>query len=178
MAKTQAATTIPPEVFTTSQGIYTDDVTDVIEVHNMAWGYGVAAVLAGQLSGFLASPFTAVGPHEVTFPASAGYSRRYRGRLWIDPDTDNLELRTVVTMPAANTGRVRITIGATNSVHTHSAGATTTTTSTLATSATGTGLVSFEVEVDHQTGASTSCTLDEWLIQGQAVTSALPSPVE
>lgn len=179
MAKVQTTTEIPPETFTVSQGIYTEDLEAVVEMHNLSFGLGVAAGLAGQLSGYFDfSGFTNLGPAEVTFNTASGYSRRYRGQVWIDPDAANLELRSVVTMPAANTGRVRFTVGATTSVHNHAAASTTTTTSTLATSATGTGLVDFELELDHQTGSSDACILEDWYLQAQAVTSSLPSPVE
>jgi hypothetical protein len=94
----------------------------------------------------------------------------------IDPDATEIALRSVVTMPAANTGRVRFTVGATNSVHNHTAGATTTVTSTLAVSATGSGDVSVEIEVDHQTGSSTSCFLERFGVRQSARTSGLPDP--
>lgn len=180
MAKTQTSSTLPPEVYSVSQGILDRPVRAVVEMHNLAWGLGCAQVICGQRSGFFdASGFTSLGPHEITFQAGSGYSTRYRGQVWIDPDIATLNVYATATMPASNTGRVRITIGGAQVVlTTHTAGATTTSTGTLATSSTGTGLVDFQLELDHQTGSSTSCVLDAWGVQGAARTSGLPDPTE
>lgn len=179
MAKTQAATTIPPEVFSVSNGIYEEDLLDAVELHNLAgFAVGLCVRLAGQVSGFdgWGTSANEVQTHRVAFATGTGYVTWYSGRCYVDPDVAQLSFRTEVTMPAANTGRVRLTVGAGNVVNTHSAGATTVTTGTLATSATGTGMQTWTLEIEHQTGSSPSCILEQWGFWALPRTSALPDP--
>lgn len=181
MSKVQAATSIPPEVFSLSNGVFDADVLDVVELHNLAaFGIGLAHRLAGQVSGLdgWGTSGNEVATHQVTFPTTSGYTTRYTGQVYIDPDVTQLTCVSECTFPASNTGRVRFTVGGANVVNTHAAGSTTTTTGTLATSSTGTGLQTFTIEVDHQTGASPLCVLESWLIYCTPRTSGLPDPVE
>lgn len=180
MAKTQATTTLPPEIFATSQGAYYEDVQDVAEMQNAASFWSLKSVWVDQVSSVAAwgSSGNEIATHEIDFPASSGYTTRYTFRIWIDPDVDSLTCRSTCIFPAANTGRVRITVGAANVVLTHTAAATTTDTDTIATSSSGTGIQTVTVEIDHQTGSSTSCYLLSWGVRCDPVVSSLPDPVE
>jgi hypothetical protein len=178
MAKAQARTSLTAADFSVGQGNYEDAAQAVAEELNADafWSLAVQGASLVTADDGWGSSGNELETHYVTFPASSGYTRRYRYRMAIDPDATEIALRSVVTMPAANTGRVRFTVGATNSVHNHTAGATTTVTSTLAVSATGSGDVSVEIEVDHQTGSSTSCFLERFGVRQSARTSGLPDP--
>lgn len=181
MAKVQssAAVSLPPERLGAPQGVFDADAQDVAETQNLASGYSLTHAFANLVTadaGWGGSG-NEVATHTILCNASSGYSERYRGQIYIDPDAASVSFRTVGTCPAANTFRVRIAVGATNIVlATHTAGATTTSTGTLATSATGTGLVAVTVELDHLTGSSTLCSLDRLGWRNVARTTSLPDP--
>lgn len=179
MAKTQTYPSIGPTVFSVSQGVYEADAQSVSEALNFCFGHslanqGISVVTSTNAWG---SSGNELSTHRVNFSTGAGYVERFAGQYYIDPDVTVIGVEARVTMPAANTGRVRITVGGTNAVlTTFAAGATATISATLNTSSTGTGLVSFSVECDHITGASASCWLVRWGIRTVARTSALPDP--
>lgn len=186
MAKTQTlSSSFPVEQLAVSQAVLEEDAQLVSEELNWSFGYGLAVQSEATILGDagwgatgneIEAAYAGPGLGGVRFNTASGYSRRFRKQVRINPDTTQLEIRTTVTMPAANTGRVRTTIGATNTVHSHTAGATTTITSTLNVSATGSGLVTLEIELDHQTGSSDACILESFGWRQVERTSGLPDP--
>lgn len=163
----------------TGQSITAEDARAVCEMLNYAYGYEPEVYLNLVVSvPAWGSSLQEIATHSIGFQAASGggYSQRFRFYVWIDPDVVTINVGATCAFAAANTGRIRFTIGAANVVVNFTSLTVTEQTGSIATSSTGTGWKLVTIEVDHQTGASGNQVLD-LRIEGARVTSSLPSPV-
>lgn len=176
MAKTQTSSTLSPYRFSTGNGIYFEDARAVVEMMNHAFGHNPA------LHGSMATGVDAWGgagsiaPHGIELPTTSGYNIFYRGRIWVDPDVDNLVCEAEMTLTTGNEATVRFTVGSSSVTLTTFNVGTDRNSSTIATSATGTGWLAVDIGINHSLGSDTGQTLNDWTMEDDEITSGLPDP--
>lgn len=113
-----------------------------------------------------------------TYAVGAGWNEVNRGDMWLDEDVASYTVIGECTMPAAQTGQVRFTIGAVTATLTFTNATNgVPQTATISRSSAGTGRVGVIVEFNHTVGASNACTLNYRGIQGVAPSIAtIPDP--
>jgi len=89
-----------------------------------------------------------------TLPVSSGWTEVRRARVYVDTEAITIDVTSTVTLTAANTASVRVTIGAGAVTNAHAA--TGSVTGSVATGTTGTGWVDLLVEINHTAGAATA----------------------
>lgn len=176
MAQTQTSSTMSPYRFSTGNGIYFEDVQAVIEMMNYAFGRNPTTHGSMSTGVDAWGGAGSIATHGVELPTTSGYNQYYRGRIWIDPDVDNLVCEAEMTLTVGNEALVRFTIGGGNVILATFNIGTDRNSSTLATSSTGTGWRAVTIEINHSLGATAGQTLNDWTIQDDEVTSSFPDP--
>lgn len=177
MAKTSASATLSPLVLSTGNGIYKQHVQSVIEQCNYS---------AGRNSDALAVFETGIGGAFGTWTHASYFTTSrvtvYVINFWIDPDLQAIDIETVATLAAGQTGTIWVTVGGWTATHTHAAASTTTQTSSPTTAASptgvGTGWQTITIEMQKSSGATAGTSrLDSIRIEGRTITAAnLPDP--
>ncbi|MEQ8278320.1 MAG: hypothetical protein RMA76_38110 [Deltaproteobacteria bacterium] len=178
---TANSTTLNPWLLAVGVPITAEDLETVEELLNYAAGLGVAQSHVCAVTGpsGWGSDGSEVGTLWIRFLTGSGFVTRLRFLTFIDPDAQEVEVRSVCDMPASNEGEVRITVGgATPVVHSHTASGESTDDSTIATADTGTGEQWVTVEIDHTVGSSNAASLRRVRVRNAAIPAAnLPAPV-
>ena len=158
MSRRALITDLSPATFAVGQGIYAEDLADVVGMMAYAQArspehlFGWASGEAGW--GTASSPAT----HSVTFSGTS--TTVYELRCWIDPDTQSVRVAARADVPAGSTCTVVVTVGTSSATLTFVGATTTTTVATadLATSATGTGLTDVKIDLQRTVGSG-ACEL-------------------
>lgn len=141
MAKTSALSTQAVGLYVIGAQVFAEDVRGVIEQLNWSHGERVCTSLFADGAGD-------------TLPVSAGWTEVRRASVYVDPDAASVDVTSTVTLTAANTASVRVTIGAGNVTHAHVVSGDIT--ASVATSTTGTGWLDLLVEINHTAGSASS----------------------
>jgi hypothetical protein len=177
MAVTQAVSTQNPNVYAIGNWIVYEHTANTVEWLNWVFGHRphVHVNLTCGTNGWATG---AVGVLRARFRAKAiGFTEVLRGRLKIATETVTVKLGARCYFAAAETGDVRITVGATSATLSFTdADNGTEKTTTLATAATGTGWLTWTVELDQTAGAGTANYLYSLRIQDVKITAGLPAP--
>lgn len=141
MSKTSALSTQPVGLYVIGAQVFAEDVRATLEQLNWSHGERVCTGLFADGAGD-------------TLPSTSGWTEVRRAVVYVDPDAATIDVTSTVTLTAANTASVRVTIGAGSVTSAHAASGSVT--GSVATSTTGTGWLDLLVEINHTAGAATS----------------------
>jgi hypothetical protein len=180
MTKRSTISTLPPFVFAFGQGIYAEDVAEVIE--QLAYsGAHNAEHLAGGASGPAGWGASTNEPAVHGVVSTSTKVTIYVFQIWIHPDTISLNLAGRMLVTSTESHDLEFTIGSDvqSLTFTHSSGSiasvSSSGTSTIANIG-GTGLQTCTMKLQRTVG-SVDSTLASWNIRGNVISDgALPNP--
>lgn len=156
MTRRAVASELSPFALAAGQGIYLEDIQEVIEqlAYSQARGVEVLLALATGSTGW-GSVGTEARTHDQTISGSS--STRYEFRIWVDPDVLTLRCAARADVPAGTTCTVTFTLGSSSTTLTFVGATTPTTVQTgdVAVSASGSGLLTCSISVARTAGSGT-----------------------
>jgi len=156
MTKTSATSTLPPELFAFGREVLNEDAIKVCEMLNYALTTRPLAhvSLACGDDNWVAGSLQTL---RIRFNTASGWQEKLRFRIKIPAETIEVRAGARCFMPAANTGLVRVTVGAASAVTlTSFTNATNGTEHSTVITLVGSGYQEVLVEMNHSVGADLS----------------------
>ncbi len=172
MVATKESSTISPYLYSTGQRIYAEGGELVSKMLNYAAGDNPVCHFSFYCG---ESTSTRMDTFDVQFDTmAASWVEVFQTRIWIDEDTEDVEIGAECTMDLADVGEVRFSVGSTSATLSFTSATTTEQTTTVATSATGTGQQTVRIEIRKTAGMGTSRL--RWVRLEDQVRATLASP--
>lgn len=171
MTKTATEGTLSPFAFGPGLPIYESDIQAVAENLNYVAGESptlyFSLITASEAWGLAGSAAT----HNVILPATSGAATYYEGKVWIDPDEQQITVGAQFSgITGINTIDVTWTLGSDSQVVSYAVGDEDTELAhTFATLDTGTGWRSFKIQINHTAGASSAITLHSIRMEAEPI---------
>lgn len=180
MTKTATIATRSPSEYATGAEVFYEDARTVGEMINWTAGARPACHLSLATGDDGYAGGSELQTLKLRFSTSSGWQTRLAFRIVVSADTRSITVGVRCVMSAAQTGQVRVTIGASaaTTVGTFtSADNGTEKTATILTSSSGTGSCDVLIECNHTVGSAADCYLRNVRVEDDAIAATdLPDP--